>query len=82
MEAINLAAIQAIHMTRSALPSRPGLTAAAAVFALTCSLLMSCAQLSNVTQGKDYTSLSTKLAKDMSERDVANTLGSTPDKAD
>ncbi len=70
----------AIHTSRRS--SRPGLIVAAAVVGLMCSFLMSCAPLNNVTQSKDYTSLSTKLAKDMSERDVANTLGGTPDKAD
>jgi hypothetical protein len=43
---------------------------------------MSCARLNDVTQSKDYTAPSAKLTKDMSERDVANTLGGTPHKAD
>ena len=39
---------------------------------------MSCARLNDVTQSKDYTAPSAKLTKDMSERDVATTLGGHP----
>ena len=74
MEAINLEAIRIRR--RSVRSLRPGLIAAAAAFGLMSSFLMSCAQLNDLTQNKDYTALSTKLAKDMSERDVATTLGS------
>jgi hypothetical protein len=67
---------------RSARSSRPGLIAAAAAFGLMSSFLLSCARLNDVASSKDYTGLSAKLAKDMSEHDVADTLGATPDKAD
>jgi hypothetical protein len=80
MEAIDLEAIR--NRRRSMRPLRPGLIAAAAAFGLMSSFLMSCARLNDVTHDKDYTALGAKLAKDMSERDVANTLGGTPDKAD
>ena len=80
MEAIDL---EAIRNRRRSVPSlRRGLIAAAAAFGLMSSFLMSCARLNDITQSKDYTVLSAKLTKDMSERDVANTVGGTPDKAD
>jgi hypothetical protein len=44
--------------------------------------LMSCARLASSLGDKDYGALSTKLSKDMSERDVATTLGGTPTKND
>jgi hypothetical protein len=63
------------------LPLRLSLIAAAAAFCL-----MSCGVSGNgltaALADKDYNSLSTKLKKDMSEGDVAVTLGSPPDKAD
>jgi hypothetical protein len=61
---------------------RRGLFVAAVALCLTSSGLMSCARLGAGFADKDYTALSAKLAKDMSERDVATTLGATPDKAD
>jgi hypothetical protein len=61
---------------------RRSLIVAAAALCLTSSGLMSCARLASSLADKDYTALSAKLAKDMSERDVATTLGGTPDKAD
>jgi hypothetical protein len=54
------------------------LLAAAAAFCL-----VGCAKIAAPgAPEKDYASLSAKLKKDMSEEDVASTLGSTPDKAD
>lgn len=47
--------------------------------------LMSCAQQSSIlpdSTPKDYAALSGKLAKDMTEKAVADTVGGTPDKAD
>ena len=61
---------------------RRSLIVAAAALCLTSSGLMSCARLASSLADKDYTALSAKLAKDMSEQDVATTLGGTPDKAD
>jgi hypothetical protein len=61
---------------------RRGLFVAAAALCLTSSGLMSCARLSADLADKDYTALSAKLAKDMSEQDVATALGATADKAD
>ena len=61
---------------------RASLIAAAATLCLTSSGLLSCARLGAGLADKDYIALSAKLAKDMSERDVATTLGATPDKAD
>jgi len=52
------------------------ITAAAAL------CLMSCTRFDSGLQDKDYTSLSARLKKDMSERDVSTALGSPPDKAD
>jgi hypothetical protein len=56
---------------------RLSLVAAATALGLAC-----CARLDAGLQEKDYTALSAKLAKDMAERDVATTLGGTPDKND
>jgi hypothetical protein len=45
--------------------------------------LIGCAKIATPgAQAKDYASLSEKLKKDMSEEDVASTLGAPPDKAD
>jgi hypothetical protein len=56
------------------------LIAAATSFALA-----SCSNTSDLTtgslRGKDYASLSAQLKKDMTEKEVAVTLGATPDKA-
>lgn len=56
----------------------------AAALCLVANGLTSCAQQSSVLADstKDYTALSGKLAKDMTEKAVADTLGATPDKAD
>jgi hypothetical protein len=56
---------------------RLSLVAVATALSLAC-----CAKLEAGLQSKDYTTLSAKLAKDMGERDVASTLGATPDKND
>jgi hypothetical protein len=61
---------------------RLGLIMAAAALGLMSSGLLSCAGMSSSLSNKDNTALSAKLAMDMSERDVATTLGATPDKAD
>ncbi len=48
-------------------------------------VLASCAKPGGLTPGlqdKDYASLSSHLKKDMSEKEVAVTIGATPDKAD
>jgi hypothetical protein len=53
--------------------------------ATTALALAGCAALGNTTPApkeKDYTALSAKLTKDMSETDVTATLGSAPDKTD
>jgi hypothetical protein len=58
--------------------------ALAAALCLMSGVLMSCAQQPSILAdtSKDYTALSGKLAKDMTEKAVADTLGGTPDKAD
>jgi hypothetical protein len=61
---------------------RLGLIVAAAALCLVSSGLLSCARIGASLADKDYSALSAKLAKDMSERDVATMLGATPDKAD
>src|SRR3984957_7603197 len=61
---------------------RASLIVAGATRGLTSSGLFSCSALGARLADKDYIALSAKLAKDMSERDVATTLGATPDKAD
>src|ERR1700686_2852937 len=55
---------------------------ATAALCLMSSGLLSCARMSGDLADKDYTAFGGKLAKDMSEHDVATTLGATPDKAD
>ena len=73
----------AIRISRQSAGSfRPGLITAVTALGLMSSALLSCARLNNDTQTRDFTSLSAKLAKDMSEQDVATTLGGRPDKAD
>jgi hypothetical protein len=56
----------------------------AAALCLLAGGLASCARQSSVLPDstKDYTALSGKLAKDMTEKGVADALGGTPDKAD
>ena len=58
--------------------------ALAAALCLMSGALVSCAQEPSILAdtGKDYTALSGKLAKDMTEKAVADTLGGTPDKTD
>jgi hypothetical protein len=56
----------------------------AAALCLISGSLVSCAQQSSVLSqsAKDYTVLSGKLAKDMTEKAVADAIGTAPDKAD
>jgi hypothetical protein len=63
---------------------RTGLIMTIAALCLVSNGLMSCAQQAAVLadSGKDYAALSGKLAKDMSEKAVADAVGATPDKAD
>jgi len=53
-----------------------------AALCLILSNLGACAGQSSVLESKDYAGLSGKLAKDMTEKAVADALGATPDKAD
>ena len=57
---------------------------AAAVLCLMSNGLLSCAGQSSALPGdtRDYAALSGKLAKDMTEKGVADALAATPDKAD
>ena len=56
---------------------RPKLIMAATAFCL-----MGCGNLATGLQQKDYNSSSLRLKKDMSEQEVAATIGSSPDKVD
>lgn len=67
---------------------RTNLILTTAVLCLVSNGLMSCTRQSSILapaladHDKDYASLSGKLAKDMTEKGVSDTLGATPDKAD
>jgi hypothetical protein len=62
---------------------RRSLIVAAAALGLVGFCLVDCGGgLTAALHDKDYTELSAKLQKDMTEKDVATTLGATPDKAD
>jgi|SRR5271170_6019401 len=53
------------------------------IIVATAMLLVGCAKLGNLTAGdKDYASLSAQLKKDMSEKEVSDTIGASPDKFD
>ena len=67
------------------MPSSPTkLFMAAVVLCLMSGGLLSCAGQSSALPGntRDYGAMSGKLAKDMTEKGVADALGATPDKAD
>ena len=52
------------------------------MMAATALCLVGCANLTTPLPQKDYTALSLRLKKDMSEQDVTQTIGSPPDRND